>query len=160
QKNISENEMRNALCPEMFYGPEHGRTVILHVSSGHQIHDMQRNADARGLFLQQRQRDSVHRRTARIPVHGRQQRDDFIAVRLHRPQKRMGGILTAAPIENSLYHTRQSIWQDTRPFRESGRQLQCRPRRYSHDKYILIFVSWKKDTSTSTPATEKGKPRR
>ena len=99
----TEDEVRHAPCPEMRHGTRHRRFVIRHIAVRSQIEAVQRNPDPFGLRLQQRRRNAVHRRTPRRAVDGRQQRDDLVVARPHRPPERMGGILAAAPVENRPY---------------------------------------------------------
>ena len=87
----------------MRHGTRHRRSVIRHIAVRSQIEAVQRNPDPFGLRLQQRRRNAVHRRTPRRAVDGRQQRDDLVVARPHRPPERMGGILAAAPVENRPY---------------------------------------------------------
>ena len=95
QENIAEDEVRHAPRPEMRHGTRHRRSVIRHIAVRSQIEAVQRNPDPFGLRLQQRRRNAVHRRTPRRAVDGRQQRDDLVVARPHRPPERMGGILAA-----------------------------------------------------------------
>ena len=77
--------------------------------------DVQGDADTVGLCLQQGGRDAVHGRAVRVSVYGRQQCDDFVFARLHRPQQGVGGVLAAAPVENRLYPfhvTCPALWKN------------------------------------------------
>lgn len=63
----------------------------------------------------------MHGRASGVVIDGRQQGDDFIALRFDGTPQRMGGILAAAPVKNSLrtFHTAKLV--DRRKFRVSFR---------------------------------------
>lgn len=67
------------------------------------------------------ERDPVHGRASGVVIDGRQQGDDFVALRFDGTPQRMGGILAAAPVKNSLrtFHTAKLV--DRRKFRVSFR---------------------------------------
>ena len=113
QEDVAEDEVRDALLPEMPDGAGHRLAIVLHAALRHKIHDMKRYADPLGLREQQRLGNAVHRRAAGRAVGRCQQRDDLILVRLHRPPERMGRILAAAPVEHRFFafHIRFcSVW--------------------------------------------------
>ena len=117
------------------------------------------DADTVGLCLQQGGRDAVHGRTVRVSVYGRQQCDDFVFARLHRPQQGMGGVLAAAPVENRLYPfhvTCPALWKNPQTRVRYSGNLPSVPHFRSMPKSSAVVLPMSNPQASSDGRTSSG----
>ena len=159
QEDVPEDEAGYALRLEMLHGTGHGSSVVLHIAFRGEVDDVQGDTDTVGLCLQQGGRDAVHGRAVRVSVYGRQQCDDFVFARLHRPQQGMGGVLAAAPVENRLYPfhvTCPALWKNPQTRVRYSGNLPSVPHFRSMPKSSAVVLPMSNPQASSDGRTSSG----